>query len=129
MSNSTLYVAAPEGHSWPISLDAAAVHLRNHWPDAHVSRQVSAVTGKPYLSFDVVVDGMARRGTYSEHPHCLTLSDGRPGDWAETIVWFLSLLPKGAQATAMADGDFRLVPIPPDASVQEITQLYERLWA
>jgi len=129
VSNSSLYLAAPEGHSWPIDLDTAASHLGRHWPEASVSRQVSAVTGHPYLTFDVEIGGMRRRGTYAEHPHCLTLAEGRPEDWAETIVWFLSLLPKDAPAVAMADGDFKLVPVPRGASVRDITELYERLWS
>jgi hypothetical protein len=128
MSNSALYLGAPEGHTWPIDLESAQKHLQEHWPEAHVSRQVSKVTGDPYLSFDVEIAGMHRWGTYSAHPHCLTLTSGRPADWAETIVWFLSLLPRGTPAVAMADGDFKLVPVPQGATVQEITELYEALW-
>ena len=30
MSNSSLYLAAPEGHSWPIKVDTAASHLGQH---------------------------------------------------------------------------------------------------
>jgi len=101
--------------------------MQERWPTAAVRRHVSAATDRPYLSFDVAIGGLQLRGTYSEHPHCLTLSEGRPQDWAETIVWFLSLLPNGLPAVAMAEGDFRLVPIPPGASVQEIRELYERL--
>jgi hypothetical protein len=126
MSNSTLYLAAPEGKSWPIDLEAAEGHFRHRWPDAYMSRQVSAVTGQPYLTFDLV-NGL--RGIYSAHTHCLSLSEGSPEDWAETIVWFLSLLPKGVPVVAMADGDFRLVPVGPAASVPEIKELYERLAA
>jgi hypothetical protein len=124
-----LYLVAPEGQLWPIDLNAAEAHFRRHWPEVHVDRQISKVTGLPYLSFDVVIDGMDRYGTYSEHPHCLTLSQGSARDWAGTIAWFLSVLPEGVPAMAMADGDFRLVPVPAGASVQEITELYERLWA
>jgi hypothetical protein len=127
MSNSALYLLAPEGQTWPIDLETAQKYLQEHWPEAYVSRQTSAVTGEPYLSFDVEIGGMQRWGTYSARTHCLTLTSGRPADWAETIVWFLSLLPSGVPADAMADGDFKLVPVSRGASVQEITELYEKL--
>jgi hypothetical protein len=122
-----LYVAAPEGQQWPMDLDAAEASLRQHWPDIRLSRPTSAVNGQRYLSFDVVVDGAARYGTYADR-FCLTLAEGSPQVWADTIVWFLGLLPAGTAAVAMAEEDpERIVPVPPAASAEQIRELYEGL--
>ncbi|GIH03951.1 hypothetical protein Rhe02_20180 [Rhizocola hellebori] len=121
-----LYVAAPEGQTWPIDLDDAEASIRRRWPNARFERPSSAVTGGSYLSFDVVVGGMPRYGTYVSRSH-LTLSQGSPQDWAETIVWFLQLLPPGTPALAMAEDNPELEPVPSGASVQDVIDLYERL--
>ncbi len=124
-----MYLVAAEGTSWPIDLRTAESHFRQRWPAALVGLHTSAVTSHPYVTFAVVIGATQLHGTYTEHPHCLSLSHGGPQDWAETLVWFLTLLPRNVPVMAMADGDFRLVPVPLGASVQDIAELYERLRA
>jgi len=121
-----LYVASPEGRSWPIDLDSAESSMRDRWPDGHFSRPISTITGTPYLTFDVNVAGVPRYGTYAGG-ECLTLSAGSPQVWASTIVWFLGLLPEGEPALALAEDNRELAPIPAGASIDDIVELYERL--
>lgn len=126
MSNSGLYVVAPEGEPWPMSLDAAEARFRQHWPTVMITRQVSVVNNTPYLSFDVEVNGVSRWGTYSDRIG-LALSDGSPADWADTIAWFLGLLPAGTRALAAAEENPELTPLPAAATAQDIREVYERL--
>ena len=126
--SSTLYIVAPEGRPWPIGLDAAEASLREHWPTASVKRVVSAVNGKPYLSFDVQLNGIARWGTYAASDvTCLSLSDADPAGWADTIVWFLGLLPAGSTALAAVAENPKMIPLPPTASAQDVREAFERL--
>jgi hypothetical protein len=126
VGSSALYVVAPDGHPWPIDMDAAEASLRQHWPTAHVTRQVSAVSGAHYLSFDVVVNGAARWGTL-EPGRYLSLAEGSPADWADTIVWFIGQLPARSTALAAVEENPELAPLARDTSVQEVRELYERL--
>jgi len=121
-----LYIAATEGTSWPLDLDTAEAQLRERFPDAVIGRQTGASSGQTYVSFDADVNGMMRHGIYVEGGN-LTLSDGEPADWAETIAWFLSLLPSGTPVVALAERNPNLVTVPANASADEITQLLDGL--
>jgi hypothetical protein len=124
----TLYVGAPQGTSWPLDLARAEAPLRERFPDAFIRRGEGRASGRDYLSFDVTVNGERRHGVYAEGLN-LALSDGSPADWAETIVWFLSLLPEGTAAVAMTEDNFQLTPIPPSPSVQSIRDLFDAMIA
>ena len=126
MGSSSLYLVAPEDQPWPIGLDTAEASLREHWPAARITRQVSAVNGSSYLSFDVTVNGAPRWGTYSDRTG-LSLSEGSPADWADTIAWFLTLLPAGSTALAMAEENPQLTPLPANAAAPFVREVYERL--
>jgi hypothetical protein len=126
VGSSSLYLVAPEGQPWPISLEAAEASLRAHWPAARITRQTSAVNGATYLSFDVTVNGTPRWGTYADRTG-LSLSEGSPADWADTIAWFLTLLPAGSTALAAAEENPELTPLPPEATAPTVRELYERL--
>ena len=126
MGSVGLYVVAPEGRPWPVDLATAEASLRQHWPSASITRQVSVVNDVPYLSFDVEVNGIERWGTLQPGV-CLTLRAGSPKDWADTIVWFLGQLPAGSTAFAAMGENPDLAPLPPGASAADIQELYERL--
>jgi hypothetical protein len=126
VGSGTLYVVIPEDEPWPVGLDEVETLLRQRWPTAMVTREASAVTGIQYLSFDVELNGAARWGTYSQRTG-FSLSEGFPADWADTVAWFLGLLPAGTRALAAADGNLELVPLPPSPSADEVRALYERL--
>lgn len=71
------------------------------FPDAYIARRESAVTGKSRLSFTVkLADGTPRHGIYGDRDN-LALSDGDATVWADTIAWFLSLLPPGTATVVM----------------------------
>jgi hypothetical protein len=123
-----LYVAAPDGTAWPLDLDTAEAKLRERFPEAVTSRQTARASGQDYLSFDVPIEGMMRHGIYVEGGN-LTLSDGAPADWAETVSWFLSLLPAGTPAVALTEHNQQLTPVAPGAPPERIRDLFEGLIA
>jgi len=122
----SIYVVAPQGRPWPLDLSSAEERLRQHWPSAHITRQVSLVNNAAYLSFDVKINGRARWGTLQPEL-CLSLAEGSPADWAETIAWFVNQLPPGSTALAAMDENPDLAPIPPGSSADDLRDLYERL--
>jgi hypothetical protein len=96
-----LFLGAPQGQSWPLSLDDVEPRLRERFPDAYIQRRESAVTGKSRLSFTVrLADGTPRHGIYVDRDN-LALSDGDATVWADTIAWFLSLLPSDTRTVVM----------------------------
>jgi hypothetical protein len=121
-----LYVVAPEGRPWLVDLATAEASLRQHWPSASVTRQVSVVNDIPYLSFDVEINGSPRWGTLQPGV-CLTLREGSPADWAETIVWFVSQLPAGSIALAAMGENPDMAPLPAHPTTRDVQDLYERL--
>jgi hypothetical protein len=123
-----LYVGAPQGQQWPLTLDVAEAHLRQRFPDAPISRETMAVTGEPYLSFDVqLADGVTRHGIYVDRDN-LALSDGTPADWADTIAWFLGLLPAGTPTVVMVEEEPVPVPLPAATTTPDaIRELLESL--
>jgi hypothetical protein len=111
-----LYIGAPQGQPWPLTLDQVEPQLRRRFPDAYITRETMAVTGEPYLSFDVqLADGVTRHGIYVDRDN-LAVSDGTPADWADTIAWFLTLLPDGTSSVVMAEDNPVPVPLPKNAT-------------
>lgn len=106
-----LYLGAPAEETWPLSLPTVETHLRQRFPDMLASRRTSLVTGNEVLDFDVrLADGELRHGTYVAGGK-LALSDGTPADRADTIAWFLSLLPEGTPTMVIRDGP-EPIPLP-----------------
>jgi hypothetical protein len=123
-----IYIAAPEGTSWPLDLDTAEARLRDRFPDIVTSRRTAPASGQDVLSFDVTIEGTPRHGIYVDGGN-LTLSDGTPADWADTISWFLSLLPAGTPAFVMTEQNPRPTPIPAATSADSIRDLLDGLIA
>lgn len=107
-----LYLAAPPNQRWPLTIDDLTSQLQRRFPDALISRRTSAVTRNDVLDFDITLaDGDMRHGTYVDGGK-LALSDGSPTDWADTLAWFLSLLPDGTPAVAMIEEGADVVMVP-----------------
>jgi hypothetical protein len=106
------FLGAPQGETWPLGIDIVEPLLRQRFPEAIINRRTSAVTGKTRLSFAIPFpDGTARHGIYVDHDN-LALSDGTAADWADTIAWFLSLLPPGTPTVTMRGEGPDVTPLP-----------------
>jgi len=123
-----LYIGAPQGTTWPLDLDTAEERVRGRFPNAITSRETAQPFARDYLSFDVPIDGTPRHAMYFDGFN-LTLSDGSPADWADTIAWFLSLLPRGTPAIAMSEHNSQPTPISTEASPEIIRDLLDGLTA
>jgi hypothetical protein len=107
-----VFVGAPRNGQWPLGVDVVENLLRQRFPDALIRRRTSAATGKDRVTFDLPRPaGPPRHGMYIDHDN-LALSDADPQEWAETIAWFLTLLPPGTATVVMIDEGPRLVPLP-----------------
>jgi hypothetical protein len=107
-----LYLGPPQGYPWPLSVPALEAALRVRFPDMLAVVRPSAVIPDQVLSFEVALaDGEKRRGTFTSSG-VLSLSDGTPEDWADTIAWYLSLLPPETPVIAMVEDDI-MAPLPP----------------
>ncbi|MFC0430516.1 hypothetical protein [Kutzneria buriramensis] len=123
----TIFVAAPPGTTWPLTLDGVERQLRQQFPDVMIFRRHAAVSDTDYLDFQVTVDGLARVSSYFDDGK-LILNDGSSADWADTIVWFLGLLPAGTPAVAMIeDNPDEIVPIPAGATGHVVEALLDGL--
>ncbi|MER7466736.1 hypothetical protein [Streptomyces sp. NPDC097981] len=67
-----------------------------------------------------------RHGSYFDHSH-LILRGGSPGLWADTIIWFLGLLPAGTPTVTMVETGPDSISVPPGAGRQEIQELLDTL--
>jgi hypothetical protein len=122
----TIYLGAAPGHHWPIDLDTAEVQLRRRWPEIVVRRLDSHVTGKQRLSCDVIVDDQPMPLIY-EADGPLVLEDGDPAVWADTIAWWLSLLPAGTPTVTMTDANTNPVAIETTSDAAQVRELLDRL--
>jgi hypothetical protein len=123
-----LYLAAPPNQQWPLTIDDLTTQLHRRFPDALISRRTSAITRNDVLDFEVTLaDGEMRHGTYVDGGK-FALSDGSPSDWADTLAWFLSLLPDGTPAVAMVDEGADVVTVPAQIrSPQAVAAFYAAL--
>jgi hypothetical protein len=122
-----IFIAAPPGTSWPLTCQDVEQHLQARFPHARTFQKFAPVSSKNYVDFEVTLGDMARHGSYFDNSN-LILRDGSPEFWADTIVWFLSLLPTGTSAVAMVEGNPELIePIAVGASQDEIQDLLESL--
>ncbi|MFD4394195.1 hypothetical protein [Kitasatospora sp. NPDC058478] len=124
----TIYIGAAPGTTWPITPEEAGDHLLGRFPDMESWHKHAPVSEKDYIDFDVELDGTTRQCSYFEHGQ-LILRDGDATLWADTIAWFLSLLPADARAVAMvASNPDNVRVIPPHSSVQDIEELLQSLF-
>lgn len=126
MSNERIIVAAEPGTDWPLSLTDFADQLRGRWPDARTWVRHSPVTDGDYVAFEVGVAEQSRSGAYFEHRQ-LDLSDGTPEDWADTIAWFLRLLPATSQPVCLLAAVPEPTPLPRTSSPTEIAAILNDL--
>jgi hypothetical protein len=119
-----LYIVAAEGTTWPLDLDTVEREFRRRFPGCVLSRRRGAASGKDYVSFDLDVDGM-RHGIYVDGGN-LTLSGGSPEAWADTVAWFLALLPADSSAVAVATWPF-VVTVDVGATREQIRQMLDQL--
>jgi hypothetical protein len=126
----TILVCAPEGRTWPLSASTLATQLRERAADIRVTdpRQEN-LGGGTYISFEFPLNGEIRHANYVEGSQ-LSLHDGSPSDWAETISWFLNLLPSGTPAIALVEVNPEgMATIPPGADAASVEALLDRLAA
>jgi hypothetical protein len=125
--NDAIYIAAPPGTTWPLDLDALDQRLQERFPDLRAFLKHAPVRDQHYLDFQTTLEGLPRHGSYFDRTH-LILRDGPPQLWADTIAWFLSLLPEDAEAVAMLETNpEHLAALPRTASAEQISVLLEEL--
>lgn len=122
----SIFVAAAPPTSWPLDLTSLEGQLRSRWPEARTAVRHSPATNEDYLAFEVDLDGERRHGAYFDHQHLL-LEDGTPTFWAETITWFLALLPGDAQVVCMTEAVPEPIPMPRHADVDHVISVLESL--
>lgn len=113
MSTERIIIAPAEGSEWPLSLAEFADRLRERIPNAHTSVEHSPATNGDYYTFQFGEPGQRRYGAYFERVN-LSLSDGTIEDWADTIAWFLRLLPERMPTVCLLEA----VPIPTPLSTR-----------
>ncbi|MGA5823691.1 hypothetical protein ACPC54_38230 [Kitasatospora sp. NPDC094028] len=124
----TIFIAAAPGTTWPLSCDDAEEHLRTRFPDVRTWHKHAPVSDTDYVDFQVEIDGTVRLGSYFEHRN-LVLNDGTPEVWADTIAWFLALLPTEARTVAVVESNPDNVrTIRPGADTGEIRDLLDTLF-
>jgi hypothetical protein len=110
-----LFLGTPPGQSWPLTATALEEQLRQRFPGAFTRRATSGVTGAEALDFEVpLADGDTHGGSYTE-TGVLALTDGPPHLWADTMVWFLRLLPPTEPVYAMREDNPTPTPLPTEA--------------
>jgi hypothetical protein len=125
--NDAIYIAAPPGTHWPLDLDTLDLRLQERFPDLRAFLKHAPVRDQDYLDFQTTLEGLPRHGTYFDRTH-LILRDAPASLWAETIAWFLSLLPPDAEAVAMLETNpEHTAPMPRTATPEQITALLDEL--
>lgn len=124
----SIFIAAPQGTSWPLALETFGTRFEQQWPEARIfPPERGGASNEDYINFQVTLDGQLRTGSYFDRS-TLILRDGPPQVWAETITWFLRLLPAGTPAVAMCESNPEEVrPIPANSDTETIRRLLEAL--
>jgi hypothetical protein len=123
-----IFIAAAPGSTWPLSLDSFAARLRARWADVVTVARHAAATNQDYLAFEVDLEGERRHGSFFDGRY-LVLEDGTPSFWADTMAWFLSLLPVDASVVCMTESVPEPVPLARQASSAEIVAVLESIGA
>ncbi|MBB5159086.1 hypothetical protein [Saccharopolyspora phatthalungensis] len=123
-----IFIAAPQGHPWEVSLDQVEGWLRERFPQALIFRERTRSSRVEYLDFECAIEGETRHGAFFERSHLL-LNDGSPSFWADFIVWFLGRLPTGSQAVGMLEAVPEPRPLPTDATPDQVIAFFDDLAA
>jgi len=132
MSTEGIFIAAQEGTEWPLTLNEFSDHLCKRWPDVRLLTHHSPVTNKDYLSFQVrrphsiYADHFPLYGCYFVNQH-LALEEGTIEEWADTIAWFLTLLPEDSPTVCLLEAVFIPTPLPNTSSPEEVAAILNEL--
>ena len=121
-----IFLSPAEGDTWPLDVDAAEGHFRDRWPSISPMRGTGHPATKPTLDFDVKLHGQTVSVVYQDGGP-LVLNDGTPEEWADTIVWFLNLLPADASVVTMTDFNPSPVPLERSTDADYIRRLLDAL--
>jgi hypothetical protein len=121
-----IFIAAPPNTTWPLDLTGFDGPLRTRWPAVHTEIRQAPVNNEDYLAFELDLDSERRHGAYFDRRYLL-LEDGAPAFWADTIAWFLSLLPTDAQVVCMTEAVPQPIPMPRQAGAEQIVAVLEAL--
>jgi hypothetical protein len=86
----------------------------------------SPAINKNCMSFYISLAEQTRYGAYFEH-HNLSLSDGSIEDWADTVAWFLTLLPADAQTVCLLEAVPIPTPLPNTCTAEEAAAILNEL--
>lgn len=123
---SVIFVAAPPGEPWHVTLDQVEGWLRERWPDVFILRKHINRFDRDYLSFDATVESESRHGNFFDR-HQLTLEDGSPEVWADSISWFLSRLPAGSRAVGALEHVPEPSPMPANPTPEQVITFFHNL--
>jgi hypothetical protein len=126
MSTEGIIVAAAQGTEWPLSLADFAGQLRTRWPEVRTWTDHSPAAGRDYVEFQIGGVGETRSGAYYERKQ-LDLGDGTPDDWADTISWFLHLLPPGTPSVCLLEAVPVVTPLPGTSSPAQVAAILNEL--
>jgi hypothetical protein len=99
----TLYFGPGPGAAWPLTVPAVEEALRSRFPSARFLHRTMPTDGQPYLRFELdMSDGETRKGTFGSNG-MLSLAEGTPETWADTVAWYLSLLPPATSVYAFVE--------------------------
>lgn len=123
----SIFIAATPGTSWPLDLDTVSRYWRERFPATQLFRKHAPVSDTDYVDFQIELDGEVRVCSYFADSK-LILNDGTAALWADTIVWFLGLLPAGATAVAMVEVNPDAIrPVPAGADAATIVGFLDSL--
>jgi hypothetical protein len=121
-----IFIAASPNTLWPLEIDGFEGRVRTRWPDVRTETRHAPTSDEDYLAFELDIDGERRHGAYFDR-RCLLLEDGTAAFWADTIAWFLSLLPTDAQVVCMTEAVARPIPMSRHADAAQIVTVLESL--
>jgi hypothetical protein len=122
----TIFIAAAPATTWPLDLTGFGERLRDRWPEVRLTARPALAPNHGRLAFELDIDGERRHGTYFDRRY-LVLEDGTPRFWAETIAWFLALLPADAQVVCLTEAVPEPVPLRRDADADQVVAVLESL--
>jgi len=122
----TIFLSPPEGDTWPLDIDAAEPYFRDRWRGINPIRGEGHPATKRLLDFDVTLDAQSVSVVYQDGGP-LVLNDGTPEQWADTIVWFLSLLPADAAVVTMTEHNPTPVPLDRNANAADARRVLDSL--
>jgi hypothetical protein len=122
----TIFLSPPEGDTWPLDVAAAEPLFRDRWPSISPMRGTGHPASRQSIDFHVKLADQTVSVVYQDAGP-LVLNDGTPEEWADTIVWFLNLLPAGTSVVTMTDFNPSPVPLDRTAGGDYIRRLLDTL--